>query len=60
MNRTTVMGLVNPGNFGINPKALEPKKFENNLLLFILTAMATESSQYRPLLKEIQHYSRLG
>lgn len=49
---TKEMGLVNAGNLGSNLKVLELKEFENNLLLFILTAMATESSHYEPLLEE--------
>ncbi|MFZ0489526.1 MAG: DUF6090 family protein [Salegentibacter sp.] len=49
---TKKMGLENPGNFGSNLEVLELKEFENNLLLFILTAMATESSHYEPLLEE--------
>ena len=50
---TKEMGLEKSDDFYSNLKLIESREFENNLLIFILTGIATETSHYEPLLHEI-------
>lgn len=50
---TDAMGLEKVGDYHSNLAVLNSREFENNLLIYILTGMSTESSQYQPLLNEI-------
>ena len=47
------MGLSKDDNVYSNLEVVKSREFENNLLIFILTGIATEKSQYEPLLEEI-------
>ena len=47
------MGLDKSENPGSNQVLLRTREFENNTLIFILTAIATEEQHYQPLLEEI-------
>ena len=47
------MGLKKSSRVGSNLALLESMKFENELLLFILTGSLTETAHYQPLLEEI-------
>lgn len=47
------MGLEKSENPGSNQVLLRTREFENNTLIFILTAIATEEQHYQPLLEEI-------
>lgn len=42
-----------------NVSLLKSKQFENNLLIFILSSMATEEAHYMPLMEEISHILEL-
>lgn len=48
------MGLEKSREPGSNQNLLQSREFENNTLLFILTAMTTEELHYKPLLEEIE------
>ncbi len=50
---TSEMGLKKSSRVGSNLALLESMKFENELLLFILTGSLTETAHYQPLLEEI-------
>ena len=47
------MGLLKSSDPGSNQVLLGSREFENNILIFMLTAIATEEQHYRPLLEEI-------
>ncbi|HMQ61937.1 MAG TPA: hypothetical protein PKE06_14790 [Flavilitoribacter sp.] len=48
-----VMGLAPGDHHTSNLDILKSRTFENNLLLFIITGIITESEHYRPLMEEI-------
>lgn len=50
---SVTMGLAPSENPGSNQALLRSREFENNTLIFILTAIATEEQHYQPLLEEI-------
>lgn len=50
---TQEMDLKKSTNFHSNQDVLNSREFENNLLIYILTGMSTETTHYKPLLKEI-------
>jgi len=50
---SATMGLEKSANAGSNEGLLRSREFENNTLIFILTAIATEEQHYQPLLEEI-------
>ncbi len=47
------LGLKNKSSHDSNLPVLETRRFENNMLLFMLTSQATETAHYDPLLREI-------
>ncbi|GAA4311761.1 hypothetical protein GCM10023115_32460 [Pontixanthobacter gangjinensis] len=47
------MGLEKSNSEFSNLELIESREFENNLLIFILTGIATENAQYKPLMQEI-------
>lgn len=49
-----LMGLSPSPDPGTNLPLLESRSFENNVLIFILTAIYTEELHYQPLLEEIR------
>ena len=46
-------GLPNTGNEVSNLALLNSKEFENDILLFIITSIATERTHYNPLMKDL-------
>lgn len=52
---TEKMGMEKSKKFVSNQHVLQSTKFEDNLLLFILTGMITETTHYKPLQKRIDH-----
>ena len=53
------MGLVKSDKSISNVEVLRSREFENSLLPYILTGMATETSHYNPLLDKINHILKL-
>lgn len=49
-----LLGMTPSPDPGTNLPLLESRQFENNVLIFILTAVYTEQMHYQPLLEEIQ------
>ena len=46
-------GLPNTANEVSNLALLNSKEFENNMLLFIITSIATERAHYQPLMNDL-------